>query len=313
MTERKLPAAIFLMGPTAAGKTALAVELARRLPVDVISVDSALVYRGMDIGTAKPGPELLQEVPHALVDICEPEDAYSAARFRTDALERMRESSDAGKIPLLVGGTMLYFRALEQGLSDLPESDPKIRGVLQQRLQRQGSVVLHRELQKQDPESAKRIHANDPQRILRALEVMEITGQPLSRLQEQQGEKLPYDVLKLIKAPRDRSVLHERIARRFDAMLQQGFEEEVQGLMARPGFSPQLPSMRAVGYRQMIEYLQGMCGREEMREKGVIATRQLAKRQFTWLRRENDANWLQEAPEKTWEQVSKLIDLKDFL
>ncbi|WP_456414219.1 tRNA (adenosine(37)-N6)-dimethylallyltransferase MiaA [Thiolapillus sp.] len=313
MTERKLPAAIFLMGPTAAGKTALAVELARRLPVDVISVDSALVYRGMDIGTAKPGPELLREVPHALVDICEPEDAYSAARFRTDALERMRESSDAGKIPLLVGGTMLYFRALEQGLSDLPESDPKIRGVLQQRLQRQGSVVLHRELQKQDPESAKRIHANDPQRILRALEVMEITGQPLSRLQEQQGEKLPYDVLKLIKAPRDRSVLHERIARRFDAMLQQGFEEEVQGLMARPGFSPQLPSMRAVGYRQMIEYLQGMCGREEMREKGVIATRQLAKRQFTWLRRENDANWLQEAPEKTWEQVSKLIDLKDFL
>ncbi|WP_456417082.1 tRNA (adenosine(37)-N6)-dimethylallyltransferase MiaA [Thiolapillus sp.] len=313
MTEKKLPAAIFLMGPTAAGKTALAVELARRLPVDVISVDSALVYRGMDIGTAKPGPELLREVPHALVDICEPEDAYSAARFRTDALERMRESSDAGKIPLLVGGTMLYFRALEQGLSDLPESDPKIRGVLQQRLQRQGSVVLHRELQKQDPESAKRIHANDPQRILRALEVMEITGQPLSRLQEQRGEKLPYDVLKLIKAPRDRSVLHERIARRFDAMLQQGFEEEVQGLMARPGFSPQLPSMRAVGYRQMIEYLQGMCGREEMREKGVIATRQLAKRQFTWLRRENDANWLQEAPEKTWEQVSKLIDLKDFL
>ncbi|WP_456376578.1 tRNA (adenosine(37)-N6)-dimethylallyltransferase MiaA [Thiolapillus sp.] len=313
MIEKKQPPAIFVMGPTAAGKTELAVELAQQLPVDVISVDSALVYRGMDIGTAKPGPELLREVPHALVDICEPEEAYSAARFRTDALEKMWESSRAGNIPLLVGGTMLYFRALEQGLSDLPESDTEVRSALQRRLQQQGSAALHRELQLQDPKSAKRIHPNDPQRILRALEVMEISGQPLSRLQEQQGEKLPYDILKLVKVPRERAVLHERIARRFDTMLQCGFEEEVQALMARPGFSPQLPSMRAVGYRQMIGYLQGVSSREEMREKGIIATRQLAKRQLTWLRRESSANWLYEEQEKILGRVLKLIDLKAFL
>ncbi len=313
MAEKRQPAAIFVMGPTAAGKTELATELFRQLPVDVISVDSVLVYRRMDIGTAKPDPELLREIPHALVDICEPEEAYSAARFRVDALEKMRQSTSAGKIPLLVGGTMLYFRALEQGLSDLPESDSKVRSALQQRLQQQGSAALHRELQMQDPESAKRIHPNDPQRILRALEVMEISGQPLSRLQERQGEKLPYNILKLIKAPRERKLLHQRIARRFDTMLQSGFEEEVQALMARPGFSPQLPSMRAVGYRQMIEYLQGACSREEMREKGIIATRQLAKRQLTWLRRESRANWLNEEPGKTLEQALKLIDLKAFL
>ena len=313
MAEKKLPAAIFVMGPTAAGKTELAIELSRQLLVDVISVDSALVYRRMDIGTAKPDPELLREIPHALVDICEPEEAYSAARFRVDALEKMRQSTSAGKIPLLVGGTMLYFRALEQGLSNLPESDPKVRSTLQQRLQHEGSVALHQELQKQDPESAKRIHPNDPQRILRALEVMEITGQPLSRLQECRGEKLPYSVLKLVKAPRERKLLHQRIARRFDTMLQRGFEEEVQALMARPGFSPQLPSMRAVGYRQMIEYLQGACSREEMREKGIIATRQLAKRQLTWLRREKSTNWLYEEQGKALGRVLKLVDVKAFL
>ncbi len=313
MIEQKLPVAIFVMGPTAAGKTELAVELARQLPVDVISVDSALVYRGMDIGTAKPDRELLREIPHALVDVCEPQEAYSAARFRVDALKIMRKSTSVGRIPLLVGGTMLYFRALEQGLSDLPESDPEIRGALQRRLQQDGSAVLHRELQQQDPESAKRIHSNDPQRILRALEVLAITGQPLSRLQEQQGEKLPYNILKLVKAPRERTLLHERIALRFDVMLQNGFEEEVRSLMAHPGFSPQLPSMRAVGYRQMIEYLQGNCSREEMREKGIIATRQLAKRQLTWLRRENAANWLHEEQGDALEQAQKFIELQAFL
>jgi len=313
MIEQKLPVAIFVMGPTAAGKTQLAVELARQLPVDVISVDSALVYQGMDIGTAKPDPELLREVPHALVNICEPEEVYSAARFRADALEIMRKSTSAGRIPLLVGGTMLYFRALEQGLSDLPESDPEIRGALQRRLRQEGSAVLHRELRQQDPVSAKRIHFNDPQRILRALEVLAITGHPLSRLQEQQGEKLPYNILKLVKAPRERTLLHERIALRFDVMLQHGFEEEVRSLMARPGFSPQLPSMRAVGYRQMIEYLRGDCSREEMREKGIIATRQLAKRQLTWLRRENAANWLYEEQGDALEQAQKFIELQAFL
>jgi len=313
MNAERSPSAIFVMGPTAAGKTELAVELARTLPVDVISVDSALVYRGMDIGTAKPEPELLQEVPHALVDICEPEEAYSAARFRTDALEKMQDSTRAGRIPLLVGGTMLYFRALEQGLSALPESDPQVRAFLQQRLEREGLKVLHHELAQQDPEAARRIHVNDPQRILRALEVMEIAGKPLSVLQQQQGEKLPYDVLKLVRAPAERAVLHERIARRFKQMLRLGFEEEVRALMVRPGFSDQLPSMRAVGYRQMIEYLRGLCSRQEMQKKGIVATRQLAKRQFTWLRREDSANWLNDVQGKIVDQAMKLIDLKGVL
>ncbi len=313
MSAQSLPPAIFVMGPTASGKTALAAELAHRLPVDVISVDSALVYRGMDIGTAKPETELLREVPHALVDICEPEEAYSAARFRADALEKMQQSTHAGRIPLLVGGTMLYFRALEYGLSDLPESDPQIRHRLQQRLEQEGSTALHELLQQQDPVAAGRIHANDPQRILRALEVMEITGQPLSRLQQRQGEKLAYDVLKLVRAPRERGILHTRIERRFDTMLQQGFEAEVRALMDRPGFSEQLPSMRAVGYRQMITYLQGNADQAEMREKSIIATRQLAKRQLTWLRRENSANWLYEEQGKVRERSLQLIDLKGFL
>ena len=313
MEARTLPPAIFIMGPTAAGKTALAVELARELPLDVISVDSALVYRHMDIGTAKPEPELLEEVPHALVDICEPEESYSAARFRTDALEKMQESTRAGRIPLLVGGTMLYFRALEYGLSDLPESDPKIRAELQIRLEREGAAVLHRELQNRDPRAAQRIHANDPQRILRALEVMAITGKPLSLLQQAKGEKLPYNVIKLARAPAERAVLHERIARRFGQMLAQGFEEEVRRLMARPGFSEQLPSMRAVGYRQMIAYLLGRMTQKEMQEKGIIATRQLAKRQFTWLRREKSVDWLNEERGNIFDQAMKVIDPKGYL
>jgi tRNA dimethylallyltransferase len=310
MGKHTQAAAIFIMGPTAAGKTELAVELAQRLPVDVISVDSVLVYRGMDIGTAKPEPELLQQVPHALVDICEPEEAYSAARFRTDALSRMQSSIQRGRTPLLVGGTMLYFRALEHGLSDLPESDPTVRERLQLRLQQIGSEEMHKRLKQLDPIAAQRIHANDPQRLLRALEVIELSGKPLSQLQRQKGEKLPFDIIRLVRAPRERMVLHKRIALRFDQMLKQGFEEEVRGLMNRPGFSPDLPSMRAVGYRQMIEYLQGGCSREEMREKGIIATRQLAKRQFTWLRKEETANWFYDDKADYLDQVLKLIDLK---
>ncbi len=312
MTEH-LPPAIFVMGPTAAGKTDLAVELAAELPVDLISVDSALVYRGMNIGTAKPEPELLRRVPHALVDICEPEDTYSAARFREDALAEMKKITKKGRIPLLVGGTMLYFRALEHGLSELPPSDPQVRQRLQQGLNAEGLGALHARLEKLDPVAAGRIHANDPQRILRALEVIELSGLPLSRLQAQNpGSRLPYRVIKLIRAPRERAVLHERIQRRFDAMLELGFEDEVRRLMARPGFSEELPSMRAVGYRQMIDYLQGRLKWEEMRERGIIATRQLAKRQFTWLRRELDAKWLGEAQGDSLQESLELIEKYGF-
>ena len=296
MQQELLPA-IFVMGPTASGKTDLAVALARELPVDVISVDSALVYRGMDIGTAKPEPELLTEVPHALVDILEPVQSYSAARFREDALALMEASRKAGRVPLLVGGTMLYYHALQHGLSDLPASDPQLREQLHRQLQELGSQGLHRRLVRLDPLAASRIHPNDPQRLLRALEVIEQTGKPFSRLQvEHRGSALPWRILKLVRAPQERSVLHRRIEQRFHGMLAAGFEEEVERLLARPGIHPDLPSMRAVGYRQMVEYLCGKCERETMVERGIVATRQLAKRQFTWLRKEAGAHWLGDGP-----------------
>lgn len=290
-----LPPAIFILGPTASGKTELAVVLARRLPVDVISVDSALVYRGMDIGTAKPEPELLAEVPHALVDILDPAQSYSAAAFRRDALALMEASHAAGRVPLLVGGTMLYFHALQQGLSDLPAADSRLRARLQEELESLGGRQLHRRLEKLDPLAASRIHPNDPQRLLRALEVIELTGEPLSRLQARtRGTALPWRLLKLVRAPAERSILHERIEARFRRMLEAGFEEEVEKLLARPDIHPELPSMRSVGYRQMVDYLQGRSSRAEMVERGIVATRQLAKRQFTWLRRENEAIWLED-------------------
>jgi tRNA dimethylallyltransferase len=283
------------MGPTASGKTELAVALARELPVDVISVDSALVYRDMDIGTAKPGPELLAEVPHGLVDILDPAHSYSAARFREDALSLMEKSRQAGRVPLLVGGTMLYYHALQYGLSELPASDPRLRARLQRQLEEQGSQQLHRRLTTLDPQAAGRIHPNDPQRLLRALEVIEQTGVPFSELQTQRrGGALPWRFLKLVRAPRERAVLHRRIEERFHRMLEAGFQAEVENLLARPGIHPDLPSMRAVGYRQMAAYLRGECGRQAMIERGIIATRQLAKRQFTWLRRERQATWLEE-------------------
>lgn len=289
----ELPPAILLMGPTASGKTDLAVELVQRLPCDIISVDSALVYRGMDIGTAKPDAATLAAAPHRLIDICDPAEAYSAARFRIDALREMADISAAGRIPLLVGGTMLYYRALQQGLADMPEADPEVRARLEHALQRHGLAAMHERLAKVDPVAAERIHPNDPQRILRALEVWELTGEPLSRLQAQAGhDALPYRVLKLARAPRERAVLRERIARRFEAMLDQGFEEEVRALLARGDLSPQLPSMRSVGYRQMLEYLRGDYDRDMMVEKAVSATRQLAKRQMTWLRSETGLHWL---------------------
>lgn len=295
MSDSTLPPAILLMGPTASGKTELAMALADRLPVELVSVDSALVYRGMDIGTAKPSPEELARYPHRLVDICDPAEAYSAERFRSDALAAMAEISEAGKIPLLVGGTMLYFRALQHGLSRLPSSEPAVRAALEEELARRGLGALHAELTKVDPASGARIHPNDTQRTLRALEVWRISGRPLSELQSSaQGESMPYRAIKLARAPREREVLHERIERRFHAMLQAGFEQEVRGLIGRGDLNPELPSMRSVGYRQMWAWLRGEYDREEMIQRAIVATRQLAKRQMTWLRSEAEVLWLEE-------------------
>ena len=292
------PPAIFLMGPTASGKTELAVQLVEALPLEIISVDSALVYRGMDTGTAKPGPEILARAPHRLIDIREPTQAYSAAEFRADALQAMQEITLAGQVPLLVGGTMLYYRALELGLSELPKADPGLRARLEGELQRSGLQRLHQRLRSLDPQAARRIHENDPQRTLRALEVIELSGRPLSELQAAgRGERLPYRLLKLVRAPTDRKLLHQRIEGRFMRMLEAGFADEVRGLLQLSGFSPDLPAMRAVGYRQMIRHLLGELSWDEMIEKGVIATRQLAKRQFTWLRAEPACIWLEEGPD----------------
>ncbi len=279
---------LFLTGPTAAGKTALAVELVERYPFEIISVDSALVYRGMDIGTAKPDAETLRRAPHRLIDLIEPTDSYSAARFREDALQAIEEIRGNGKIPLLVGGTMLYYRALQFGLSRLPESDPDVRQQLEQRRQESGLASLYQQLQQLDPEAATKINANDPQRILRALEVYEVSGTPMSQLQREQRAQTLSDsqVTMVAISPKDRSILHQRIEQRFGLMLEQGLIEEVEKLMQRGDLSPDLPSMRSVGYRQVWEYLEGRCDHEEMAYRATVATRQLAKRQLTWLR-----NW----------------------
>ncbi len=301
--------AICLMGPTASGKTDLALELVQRLPCDIISVDSALVYRGMDIGTAKPGPDILQAAPHRLIDICDPTEPYSAARFRADALREMDAIFRNGRIPLLVGGTMLYYSALQRGLSKLPEADPAIRTALEAEAARTGWARLHRRLAQIDPAAAARIHHNDPQRIQRALEVYELTGQTLTALQESAREPaLPYRLIKLARAPRERAVLHRRIARRFHRMIEQGFEEEVRRLLARQEITPRLPSMRSVGYRQMLAYLSGNLSHEQMVERGIIATRQLAKRQLTWLRRERDLHWLDDEAGDLCSQALKWIE-----
>ncbi|WP_341782012.1 tRNA (adenosine(37)-N6)-dimethylallyltransferase MiaA [Ectopseudomonas mendocina] len=298
-----LPPAIFLMGPTAAGKTDLALELARALPCDLISVDSALIYRGMDIGTAKPERAVLDEFPHALIDILDPAESYSAAEFRADALAAMAESTARGRIPLLVGGTMLYYKALLEGLADMPSADPAIRAELEARALAEGWEVLHCELAAVDPESAARIHPNDPQRLTRALEVYLVSGLSMTEHRRRQaagnpdtgtsgGGQLPYTVVQLAIAPAQRQILHDRIAQRFRAMLEQGFVEEVETLRSRSDLHAGLPSIRAVGYRQVWEYLDGELSRDEMVERGIIATRQLAKRQFTWLRGWDDLHWL---------------------
>ncbi len=278
------PLAIFLMGPTASGKTDLAIQLRQQLPVEVISVDSALIYRGMDIGTAKPSKAELALAPHRLIDICDPAESYSAANFRTDALREMQEISAQGKIPLLVGGTMLYYKALLEGLSPLPSADEKVRSEIEAKAALIGWAGLYQELCKIDPISAQRINPNDSQRINRALEVFYLTGKTLTELTAQKGEALPYDILQFAIAPEHREVLHRRIEQRFHNMIELGFQQEVEKLYRRPDLNENLPSIRCVGYRQMWEYLRGDYDHNEMIFRGICATRQLAKRQITWLR-----------------------------
>ncbi|HET7635601.1 MAG TPA: tRNA (adenosine(37)-N6)-dimethylallyltransferase MiaA [Burkholderiales bacterium] len=273
------------MGPTASGKTAAALELVRHLPCDIISVDSAQVYRHMDIGTAKPDAATLNEAPHHLIDIVDPVDRYSAARFRADALEAMTKISAQGRIPLLAGGTMLYFKALSEGLSTLPEADAATRAAIDARAAREGWPALHAELGRLDPETAARLDPNDAQRIQRALEVCYVEGRPLSELLRlPKGTGLPYRVIRVALAPSDRSELHRRIAVRFDRMLNAGLVQELEGLRRRFALNPSLPAMRCVGYRQVWDHLDGMLSHTELRDKGIAATRQLAKRQLTWLR-----------------------------
>lgn len=284
---------IFLMGPTASGKTDLAVHLAERLPCDIVSVDSAMVYRGMDIGTAKPDAATLERAPHRLIDIRDPAQAYSAAEFAADAAREIESIHAARRIPLLAGGTMLYFRALAHGLSPLPPADPAVRAGLSDEAQRLGWEALHGRLAAHDPESAARIHPNDAQRIQRALEVLEITGQPPSHWYARRSHAGPaWPVLKFAVAPGDRARLHDRIRTRFDAMLAAGFVAEVEKLHARPDLDLDKPALRAVGYRQLWRHLDGEWSLEEARTQGVYASRQLAKRQLTWLRRESDVRWL---------------------
>ncbi len=296
----RLPPAIFLMGPTASGKTDLALALAEKLPCALISVDSAMIYRGMDIGTAKPSPEILARHPHQLVDIRDPAESYSVAEFRADALRCMAVATAAGRIPLLVGGTMLYFRALLEGLAEMPGADPAVRAGLEAELASDGPAALHRQLAAVDPQAAARIHPNDPQRLVRALEVYQATGRTLSDYWQQQAARnappgtpqIPYTVLQVAVAPGQRSDLHERIGQRFVRMVAQGLVDEVAALRQRADLHASLPSMRAVGYRQVWDYLDGRLEQPAMVERGIIATRQLAKRQCTWLRGWPDLYWL---------------------
>jgi tRNA dimethylallyltransferase len=287
--EDARPRAVFLMGPTASGKTAFALEAAERHDFALVSVDSALVYRGMDIGTAKPDPATLARHPHRLVDIRDPEETYSAADFRQDAFAAMQAIKAEGRIALLVGGTGLYFRALERGLSALPPADPLVRADIEQDAARLGWAALHARLAAADPRAAARIHANDPQRIGRALEVLALTGRPLSEQQGTGDSRPPYRILKLVAAPDDRAILHARIARRFRSMMQEGFLDELRRLRERPGLTTTHPAMRAVGYRQLAQHLNGELGLDEAVERAIFATRQLARRQLTWLRGEHDA------------------------
>ena len=302
------PAALFLMGPTASGKSALAIELRQHLPVEIISVDSALIYKGMDIGTAKPDAAELALAPHRLIDILDPSVAYSAADFRRDALAAMHEITAQGKIPLLVGGTMMYFKALLEGLSPLPSADPEIRAQIETRAAQEGWQVLHDELSRIDPVAGTRIHPNDPQRLSRALEVYYISGKTMTELTETAGENLPFNAYQFAIAPADRKILHQRIEMRFQMMLKAGFEDEVRALYQRGDLHPDLPSIRCVGYRQMWSYLAGEISYDDMVYRGICATRQLAKRQMTWLRGWEGVQWLDsEQPEQSLKAVMQVL------
>lgn len=290
MIKNNISPAIFLMGPTASGKTELAVQIAQKLETEIISVDSALVYKGMDIGTAKPTIEERKGIPHHLIDILDPAEVFSTGRFRKSALQIMENIANRGKVPVLVGGTMLYFNSLFNGLASLPEADTEKREQLDDELKLIGKKAMHARLRMIDPESAERIHPNDPQRVQRALEVFDLSGKPMSHFfREAQQNEIPFRKIKLIIAPEDRKQLHEKIAKRFRIMIDLGLIEEVRALYQRGDLTEKMPAIRAVGYRQVWSYLKAEYDLEMMIDKAIVATRQLAKRQFTWLRRENDA------------------------
>lgn len=302
------PSIICLLGPTASGKTPLAVKLVQHFPCEIISVDSAMVYRDMNIGTAKPDKETLQIAPHRLIDILDPAQAYSAGRFCVDAVREIEDILSRGKIPLLVGGTMMYFRALQQGLATLPKADLSLRAELNSRGEKEGWQALHALLAEVDAEAAQRINPNDSQRIQRALEVYMLTGKTITALQREETQPLSgYQICNIALAPSERARLHERIAIRFDQMLEAGFIEEVRRLYERGDLSPELPSIRSVGYRQVWDYLAGLSTQAEMREKAIAATRQLAKRQITWLRSWPEVQWVEAEAGDVFEQVVSLI------
>lgn len=290
MNPPRLPPAILIMGPTASGKTAVAMALADRFPVELISVDSAQVFRDMDVGTAKPDRATMARYPHRLIDVISPEESYSTARFRDDALAAMGEITAAGKVPLLVGGTMLYFRSLLHGLADLPQADAALRAEIDAEAATEGWPALHAKLAHFDPSTAARLHPTDSQRLQRALEIYRLTGRPMSELlAASEQQKPPYEFLSIGLLPGERAVLHERIARRFDEMLLAGLDAEVRALRAKYTLSLNLPSMRCVGYRQTWEAQEGIIPPKELRDRGIFATRQLAKRQITWLTNSFDA------------------------
>lgn len=309
MTIQSLPPAIFIMGPTASGKTDLAMRLMESLPVDIISVDSGQIYRGMNIGTAKPDAATLIKAPHRLIDILDPAERYSAAEFCRDAHKEMAAITASGRIPLLAGGTMLYFRALEHGLSPLPEADPVVRANLEADAARHGWAYLHTRLREVDPVAAARIHQNDPQRIQRALEVYTLTGRTMTELYAAEKQhNLPYRLYKIAIAPPEREVLRQRIAKRFDAMMEQGFLSEVEQLVNRGDLDMDMPSVRTVGYRQLWSHVIGDSSLDEAVNKGIIATRQLAKRQMTWLRSDPEAEWFDSTNPLLDQVVLKWLD-----
>ncbi|WP_353350434.1 tRNA (adenosine(37)-N6)-dimethylallyltransferase MiaA [Oceaniserpentilla sp. 4NH20-0058] len=310
MNQTMLPPAIFIMGPTASGKTALACALYDQLDCELISVDSALVYKDMNIGTAKPTAQELAQYPHHLIDIRDPSEPYSAADFREDVLPLMADITARGKIPVLVGGTMLYFKFLIEGAADLPEADETIRKQIEDEALEKGWPAIHAKLALVDPESAQRLNPNDPQRVQRALEVYMLTGKPLSEhWANQQAQSIPYSITQFAINPKERKTLHERIELRFKQMLDEGFVDEVRALYQRGDLHENLPAIRAVGYRQVWDYLDGKLEYDDMVQKGIVATRQLAKRQITWLRSWKDLNWLESEDPNLVQKALDILDL----